>query len=65
MCETPKAENNQNKQNSYDYTSPVRNLMPIAILQQSQDKDKSILSELSHDDEWAEVDKYRQLTYER
>lgn len=30
-----------------------------------KEKDRSIKSELSNDDEWAEVDKYRKLLYER
>ncbi len=32
---------------------------------QKREKDRSIKSELSNDDEWAEVDKYRQMIHDR
>jgi hypothetical protein len=32
---------------------------------QKREKDRSIKSELSNEDEWAEVDKYRQLINDR
>jgi hypothetical protein len=49
-------ENNDSQRNPLLFESPAG---------QRREKDRSIKSELSNDDEWAEVDKYRKLIHER
>mgnify|MGYP007026491417 CR=1 FL=1 len=40
-------------------------LKPISILEQKKEKEHNIKEHLAHENEWAEVDEYRQLIYDR